>query len=157
MKTATTILATAMLTLGMAATASAEALYDGEHIMVEPDELEWGPVGSMGPGAEIAFIEGDISQEEPFTFRLRMEDGYEILPHVHPEYERGTVLRGTLHFAHGEEFDPDATRALPPGSTFIMPPGDPMFGHAEGEVILQLHGTGPWGIEYIDPDDDPRN
>ena len=134
-----------------------EAYRGDGHIFVSPDDLEWGPVASMGEGAEIAIIEGDISKEEPFTFRLRLEDGYRIKPHIHPEYERGTILQGTLHFAHGEEFDPDATTALKEGSTFIMAPGDPMFGHAEGEVIFQLHGTGPWGIEYVDPDDDPRN
>jgi hypothetical protein len=31
-----------------------------------------------------------------------------------------------------------------------------MFGYTEEETIIQLHGTGPWGIEYIDPADDPR-
>lgn len=124
--------------------------------MITPDELEWGPVASMGEGAEIALIEGDISREEPFTFRLRPRDGYEIRPHVHPAYERVTVLSGTLRFAHGEVFDRTATRALPEGSLAIMPPGDPMFGVAEGEVVIQLHGTGPWGIEYLDPADDPR-
>lgn len=128
-----------------------------EPMMMDAEELEWGPVASMGEGAEIAFIEGDISEEEPFTFRLRLEDGYEILPHIHPEYERVTVLEGTLYFAHGEEFEPNATRRLEPGAVAIMPPGDPMFGYAEGEVIMQLHGTGPWGIEYLDPADDPRN
>ncbi len=132
--------------------------YRGDgHMMITPDELEWGPVASMGQGAEIAVIEGDLSASEPFTFRLRMEDGYRILPHVHPAYERLTVLQGTLHFAHGREFDKDATMTLPVGSVAIMPPGDPMFGYAEGETIIQLHGTGPWGIEYINPEDDPRN
>lgn len=78
-----------------------------------------------------------------------MDDGYEIRPHVHPAYERLTVLEGTLYFAHGEHFDPEATQALPVGGYAIMAPGDAMFGYAEGETIIQLHGTGPWGIEYI--------
>lgn len=129
----------------------------GDYMMMTPDEMEWGPVASMGEGAEITLIEGELDQEEPFTFRLRLEDGYEILPHIHPEYERVTVISGTLHFAHGETFEPDATRELEPGSVAIMPPGEPMFGYAEGEVIMQLHGNGPWGIEYVDPADDPRN
>lgn len=126
-------------------------------MMTTPDQLVWGPVGSMGEGAEIAFIEGDIAEQEPFTFRLRLRDGYQILPHVHPAYERVTVLKGTLHFAHGEIYDADKTKALTVGSVAIMPPGDAMFGYAEGETIIQLHGTGPWGINYIDPADDPRN
>lgn len=135
----------------------ADDRYRGDgHMMMTPDQLNWGPVASMGEGAEIAFIEGDISAEEPFTFRLRLEDGYEILPHKHPAYERVTVLEGTLHFAHGKSFNKDATQRLPVGSVAIMPSGDPMFGYAEGQTIIQLHGTGPWGIEYINPDDDPR-
>ena len=53
-------------------------------------------------------------------------------------------------------FDKGQTRELPVGSVVIMPPGDPMSGYAEGETVIQLHGTGPWGIEYINPDDDAR-
>jgi quercetin dioxygenase-like cupin family protein len=137
---------------------AADEVYRGDgHMMMTADELSWGPVASMGQGAEIAFIEGKVSESEPFTFRLRLEDGYRILPHVHPAYERVTVLQGTLHFAHGERFDKDRTSALTVGSVAIMPPGDPMFGYAEGETIIQVHGTGPWGIEYINPEDDPRN
>ena len=137
---------------------AADERYRGDgHMMVTPDQLVWGPVGSMGEGAEIAFIEGDIAEQEPFTFRLRMRDGYQIRPHVHPAYERLTVLKGTLHFAHGETYDADKTKALTVGSVAIMPPGDAMFGYAEGETVIQLHGTGPWGINYIDPADDPRN
>lgn len=151
------ILTAAALTLASATTAQAEP-YQGEgHIMGTPEELEWGPVGSMGEGAEIAVIEGNMGTAEPFTIRLRLEDGYEILPHIHPAYERVTVLSGTLHFAHGETFDREATQALPEGAYAIMSPGDPMFGYAEGKTTLQLHGEGPWGIEYIDPEDDPRN
>lgn len=149
---------TSILGLLMAlTTAVAQEQYRGDgHMMMTPEEMNWGPVASMGEGAEIAFIEGDLSASEPFTFRLRMEDGYRILPHVHPAYERVTVLQGTLHFAHGEVFDKGQTRELPVGSVAIMPPGDPMFGYADGETVIQLHGTGPWGIEYINPDDDPR-
>ncbi|MCH8557917.1 MAG: cupin domain-containing protein [Balneolia bacterium] len=126
------------------------------HFMLAPDELEWGPVASMGDGAEIAIIEGDLSAHEPFTFRLKLQPGYEILPHIHPEYERVTVLSGTLYFAHGYEFNREETRELPVGGIAIMPPGDPMFGYVEEETIIQLHGNGPWGIEYINPEDDPR-
>jgi hypothetical protein len=136
----------------------ADLPYTGEgHVMVTPDQLEWGDIASMAPPAQIAMIEGDLSAEEPFTFRLLLPDGYEVLPHVHPEYERVTVISGTFHFAHGEAFDREATQALPAGSVAIMAPGEPMFGYAAGETVIQLHGTGPWGIDYIDPDDDPRS
>ncbi|MGQ4879763.1 cupin domain-containing protein [Billgrantia sp. LNSP4103-1] len=159
MKRITTSLSATLLTLvlGTVSTGVWAEPYQGDgHLIGTPDELEWGPVASMGEGAEIAVIEGDLSAEAPFTLRLRMEDGYEIRPHVHPAYERVTVLEGTLHFAHGEEFEREATHALPVGGYAIMSPGDAMFGYAEGETIIQLHGTGPWGIEYVEPSDDPR-
>ncbi|WP_163558737.1 cupin domain-containing protein [Halomonas sp. NO4] len=155
----TTILtATALaVAMGTAAIAADDTYRGNGHLLGTPDEFEWGPVGSMGEGAEIAIIEGSLAEEEPFTLRIRLEDGYEIRPHIHPAYERVTVLEGTLHFALGETYDPDATQELPEGGYAIMAPGDPMFGYAEGETVIQLHGTGPWGIEYLDPADDPRN
>jgi len=148
----------AAFALAAAGTAGAANLpYHGEGaVMVQPDELEWTDVASMAPPAQIAVIEGDLSAEQPFTMRLRLPADYQIDPHVHPAYERVTVLSGTLHFAHGEEFDREATTALPEGAVAIMPPGEPMYGYTDAETVIQLHGVGPWGIEYLDPADDPR-
>ncbi|MBK1872652.1 hypothetical protein FE848_05395 [Marinobacter sp. 1-3A] len=45
---------------------AAETPYKGDgHIMITPDELEWGPVGSMAGNAKIAVIEGDLSKNIP--------------------------------------------------------------------------------------------
>jgi quercetin dioxygenase-like cupin family protein len=154
---------------GFAAAAAASALLAGAlvaseppyagkgHMMVTPDKLEWTSVASMAPPAQIAVIEGDLSREEPFTFRLKLPAGYRIEPHTHPAYERVTVISGTLYFAHGRQFDRGRTTALPQGSVAIMPPGAPMFGYTEEDTVIQIHGVGPWGIEYVDPADDPRN
>ena len=30
------------------------------------------------------------------------------------------------------------------------------YAESEGETILQLHGTGPWSLTYVNPSDDPR-
>lgn len=146
------------LQLGLSPLGFTGTPYGGQgYTMIKPSELEWGPVASMAPGAEMALLEGDLGEGEPFTMRLRLPADYEIAPHIHPAYERVTVLSGTFHFAHGEEMDKDKAKELPEGSLAIMAPGEPMFGYTEEEVVIQLHGTGPWGIEYINPEDDPRN
>jgi hypothetical protein len=138
--------------------AATELPYRGEgHVMVTPDALEWRPVASMAPGAEMSVLEGDLGEEQPFTFRLKLPADYVVPPHVHPAYERVTVLSGTFHFAHGEEFDRNRTRPLSAGSFAVMAPAEPMFGFTDEETVIQLHGMGPWGIEYLDPADDPRN
>lgn len=152
-------LATASLVcFGLASFAQAKTPYKGEgHMMIEPSEMSWKPVASMAAGAEITVLEGDLSSGKPFTIRLRLPADYKVLPHIHPAYERVTVLSGTFHFAHGEEFRRDEAKALPTGSLAIMAPGEPMFGYAgEQGTVIQLHGTGPCGIEYLNPADDPR-
>lgn len=132
--------------------------YHGEgHVIVDADDLQWNDVTSMAEGAKISVLEGKLDTKAPFTFRLKMPADFRLAPHIHPAYERVTVLQGTLHFAHGREFDRAATQAMKVGDFAVMPPGAPMFGYTEGETVIQLHGTGPWGIEYIDPADDPRN
>lgn len=159
MHKSTIILTAAVFTVTLAVgnAGAAEMPYHGDgHIILHPSELQWSDVASMAAGARISVIEGDLGAEEPFTMRLKLPSGYRIDPHIHPAYERVTVLSGTLHFAHGETFDSDRTTALPAGGFAIMPPGAPMFGYTEEETVIQLHGTGPWGIEYLDPADDPR-
>lgn len=151
------LLATALV-IGQVAASEAKPPYQGDgHIMIEPSELTWKPVGSMAEGAEIAVLEGDMSSGKPFTIRLRLPADYDIAPHTHPAYERVTVFSGSFYFAHGREFDRGEAQELPTGSLAIMAPGEPMFGYTDEETVIQLHGTGPWGIEYINPEDDPRN
>jgi quercetin dioxygenase-like cupin family protein len=151
-----TAAAVALLAVGWASVSIA-AERDERHVMVTPAELEWGPIASMAPGAQMAMIEGDLGKAEAFTFRLKLPADYVIAPHVHPAHERVTVLSGALFFAHGSTFDRAAARRLPAGSIAIMPPGAPMYGYTEEETVLQIHGTGPWGIRYLDPEDDPRS
>ena len=57
----------------------------------------------------------------------------------------------------GDKLDPARSMALPPGGMMIMQPGTKHFAWNKEETIVQLHGTGPWGITYVDPADDPGN
>jgi anti-sigma factor ChrR (cupin superfamily) len=127
-----------------------------DHRMVTPAELKWSDVPSLPPGAKVAVIEGPMSQAVPFTVRLKFPDGYRIPAHWHPAVERVTVLSGTFHMGPGEKFDRTKAQALEPGSIAIMQPKTPHFAWTSGETIVQLHGTGPWGVTYLDPADDPR-
>ena len=56
-------------------------------------------------GAEHAVLEGDPARPGLFTMQLRFPDGYRVPPHWHTQVERITVIDGTLHVGHGDEFD----------------------------------------------------
>ena len=126
------------------------------HTMVDPAKLNWTAVPSLPPGAQLAVIEGPMNEAGPFTVRLKFPANYRIPPHWHPAIERVTVLSGTFHMGAGEKFDLAAGHALTPGSIAIMPAKSPHFAWTTGETIVQLHGTGPWGVTYLNPADDPR-
>jgi quercetin dioxygenase-like cupin family protein len=135
--------------------ASAWAQQD-PHKMTLPKDLKWEAVPSLPKGAQIAVIEGPMNQAAPFTVRLKFPANYRIPPHHHPAVERVTVLSGTFNMGIGEKFDQKSTHALPVGGTMIMQPKTPHFAWTKEEVVVQLHGTGPWGVTYVDPADDPR-
>jgi quercetin dioxygenase-like cupin family protein len=143
--------------IGSVTSAAAQTVYSGEHPhIVMPERLTWTDAPAVAPGAKIAVIEGPLNKAVPFTFRLKIPANSKIAPHTHPAFERVTVLSGIFHFAHGDTYDPSKTTALGPGSVAIMPAGAPMFGYTKEDSIIQLHGTGPWGLTYLNPTDDPR-
>ena len=122
-----------------------------------PREIKWAdapPV--LPPGAKAVVLEGDPTKEGPFVLRVRMPDGYRIPPHTHPKPERVTVISGTFHVGMGEKFDPDKGQAMPAGSFGTRPAGMKHFVWTKGETVIRLHGTGPWSLTYVNPDDDPR-
>lgn len=151
------VLSSIALTALALAPAASMAGEKGGHLVVTPDQLEWGPVGSMPPGATAAVLEGDPSKAEDFTMRIRFPANYVIPVHTHPAVERVTVLEGTLYFAVGDTFDRTAAHPFGPGALAVMDVGVPMYGFTGDEPsVIQLNGRGPWGIEYVNPQDDPR-
>ena len=55
----------------------------------------------------------------------------------------------------GEKFDQSASKEMPARILGYWPAGMKHFAWARGETIVQLHGIGPWNIEYLNPADDP--
>jgi quercetin dioxygenase-like cupin family protein len=121
------------------------------------DKIKWqeGPP-SLPKGAMIAVLEGDPSKEGPFVFRIKLPDGYRIPPHTHPKTERVTVLSGTFNIGMGDKFDEKAGKAMTAGTYGHWAAGMKHFVWTKGETVLQFHGMGPWSIQYVNPEDDPR-
>lgn len=143
--------------LAMTCVLAAAAWADSStHKMVSPADLTWADVPSLPPGAKIAVIEGPMSEAVPFTVRIKVPANYKIPPHWHPAVERVTVLSGTFYMGLGDKLDPNQSSALTPGSMMILQPKTHHFAWTKEEATVQIHGVGPWEINYINPADDPR-
>ena len=147
----------ALASLLALAAGGAAAQYHANHQVVDPAALKWAAVPSLPPGAQIAVIEGPMNEAVPFTIRLKFPAGYRIPPHSHPAVERVTVLSGTFHLGEGERFEAAKAQAIPAGGMVLMPAQMRHFAWTTGETVVQLHGTGPWGITYVNAAEDPRS
>ena len=134
----------------------AQDSHAGAHTMLTSSELQWTDAVGLPPGTKVAVIEGPMSEAVPFTVRIKFPAGTKVPPHWHPAIEHVTVISGVFKAGLGDKLDESKTRALPVGSIAIMQPKTTHFGMFDEETILQVHGFGPWQIDYINPADDPR-
>ena len=124
-----------------------------EHKMVAPEAIKWNP---LWPGQEMAVLSGDPSKEgEPFVLRIKVAAGGKVPPHWHPMDEHLTVLKGSLYMGKGEKFDESAGHHMSVGSYIMMPKKVPHFVWTKEETIVQVHGIGPFKINWVNPADDP--
>lgn len=126
--------------------------------VVLPTDVDWKPFPAFPPAARLAVVVGDTSRPEPFAVRVKLPAGERLQPHRHREDRVYTVIAGVFYIGLGEEFDEAELQAFPPGAVVVLPGGTPHFHWARsGEYITQVTAIGPISIEYVDPDDDPRN
>lgn len=120
--------------------------------MFTPQDIKWSPGPlSLPAGAEVAPLYGDATKEEMFALRIKLPKGYRVPPHSHPKPEIATVLSGTVRLGMG-----DKDHVFPAGSFYATPAGMVHHFAADEDAVVQVNSTGPWGINYVDPKDDPR-
>jgi len=148
----------AMTVFGLAALpGSAVGQQMDDHKLIAPKDIKWGPAPpSIPSGAQAAVLYGDPGKEGMFAFRLKMRKGYHIPPHTHPKPEIVTVISGTARLGTGTTADRRKAQVLPAGSFFVMSPGEAHYFFADKDTVVQLNSTGPWGINYVNAKDDPR-
>jgi quercetin dioxygenase-like cupin family protein len=147
----------AMTVFGLAVLPGSAVGQMGEHKLIAPQDIKWGPAPpSIPPGAQAAVIYGDPGKEGTFAFRLKVPKDYRIAPHTHPRPEIVTVISGTARLGMGTTADHGKAQVLPAGSFFALSPGSSHYFFADEETVIQLNSTGPWGIDYVNAMDDPR-
>jgi len=132
------------------------AAQSSPHVMVAPAGLKWGDAPpSLPAGAKLAVVQGDPSQPGPFVVRLQVPAGYKIAPHWHPGVENVTVLVGTVALGMGETFDESKMTTAAVGGYASLPAKMPHYFMARSAATVQVHGEGPFVVNYVNPADDP--
>jgi quercetin dioxygenase-like cupin family protein len=125
-------------------------------IVVTPDALTWKDNPALPKGAQVATILGDPTKAEVVVQRVKLPPNYQIPPHTHPYVEIATVISGTYGTGEGEKLE-KKDQMLKAGSLYTHPAKHPHYAWAGNEeAIVQIQYTGPAGIDYINPADDPR-
>jgi quercetin dioxygenase-like cupin family protein len=145
------------LALGLVALSLTTSAALGEDMVVAtPDALKWGPAPpSLPKGAQMAVLSGDPSGNGPYMIRSKLPAGYQVPAHNHPTVENVTVISGTSNVGMGDKLDKKHAQALKAGGFFSMPAKMNHYAWATSAIVLQIHGQGPFVVNYVNPADDP--
>ncbi|MGJ0507361.1 MAG: cupin domain-containing protein [Methylocystis sp.] len=126
-------------------------------VITSTQDIKWAAAPASLPCcAEAALLYGDPAKEGLFALRVRIPKDYYIPPHTHPNAEVVTVLTGKFSLGMGPKADRASARPIGAGGFMAMPPQTPHYVFSDEETVLQITSVGPWGIDYVDPKDDPR-
>jgi quercetin dioxygenase-like cupin family protein len=107
-------------------------------------------VPPSGPGARMTNLLGDPTKAGLYSVRVSIQPHTQVRPHTHRDNRAVTVLSGTWHVGYGTTFDPKALKALPPGSFYTEPAGQPHFAQTEDEpVVILVTGYGPSDTKFV--------
>jgi quercetin dioxygenase-like cupin family protein len=122
--------------------------------VVTADELVW-KEHPLFKGAQIVNVFGDTTKAETIVLRVKFPPHFKVPPHTHPYSEVVTVLSGTYWNGMGDDMEKGVM--LKPGSVFMLPANHVhRTWTTDEEVVIQLNFTGPGGITFVNPADDPR-
>ena len=125
---------------------------------VLPEDIEWETFAAFPPSARLAVVVGHPSEPGPYVVRVKVPSGVKLMPHWHQEDRVYTVMSGVFYIGRGEQFDEDKLEAYPPGAVIVLPSGTHHFHWAKsGEYVTQVTAIGPISLEYVNPEDDPRD
>lgn len=144
-----TLAAVAFPILGVAA-------HDGHFAAVQPEAIKWTQPAAYAKGAQFAVIKGDPTKEGYYVVRLKVPAGFKIPAHTHPNDENVTVLSGSFNIGTGSKLDEAKGHKVKTGGYSFVAKGMTHYAWFTEDTVIQLHGTGPQGITYVNPADDPR-
>jgi hypothetical protein len=128
-----------------------------EYNRVTSSDIKWGPIPSMPKGTQTTVLHGNPGKPGLYTVRLKIPANSKMPVHSHPDERVRVIISGTYYSALGDKVDASKLLSFPPGTFSHVPPKVWQFAETrDEEVIFEITGIGPTGIDYLNPEDDPR-
>jgi len=132
-------------------------------MIVESGSEKWGdiPAGvlvgtpsvEIGGTLRVAVLQGDpMKAGATYTLRLSCTDGAKVAPHWHPTRENVTVIKGAVAVGMGTKWDDAALKDVPLGGFFVAEAQMRHFAQCKGDTIMQVHGVGPFVVNFVGPE-----
>ena len=122
-----------------------------------PAELKWGdaPPG-LPAGAQLAVVSGNPAAAGAFTIRLKMPANYSVPAHWHPTDEKVSVVSGKLAYGMSDRLNRTSAQGLNAGESVVMKAKMNHWVLTADGAEIEVSGTGPFNITYVNAADDPR-
>lgn len=135
------------IVIALAALVLSGVIQAGTITTIVPDSTTWTDARQL-PGAKVAVLMGNPAKKGPFIAWIKLPPNFIVPVHSHPGNEYDTVISGTLYLGAGDEMNIEKVTALPAGTFLAIPAKTNHYVLTKGETILQITGTGPWGMIY---------
>jgi quercetin dioxygenase-like cupin family protein len=120
-------------------------------------KLTWGPAPAVfAPGAKMAVVSGNPGSTGQYVVQLQMPANYKIAPHFHPTDEHVKVVSGNFMVGMGDTVDAAKMKSMHAGDTITAPAQMHHYASVKGKTIVEVSGTGPFQLTYVNPADMPK-
>lgn len=100
--------------------------------------------GKAGARLQMSALVGDSSRPGLYSVRVSIPAHTRVQPHTHRDNRAVLVVSGTWRMGYGTRFAAAALKALPAGSFYTEPAGQPHFAETQDEpVVIIVTGYGP--------------
>jgi len=123
--------------------------------IIKPNQLQWRHSSVLPEDEKIALLFGDPTKPGIFMMQVRLPKDYRGTPHTHPYNAYANVVSGLLYIGTGKHFDKSKLRAIPAGSSFLIPAKVPHFEWTNEVTKVQVVARGPFSSDYIDTSKHP--
>lgn len=145
--------------IGVVASSVAMAAELQMMLLKDNDAAQWSKAPADLPhNMQITILTGDPAKPGPFVLRLKIPANTVIAPHTHSADENVTVLSGDFYHGMGNTIDREQGKLVDAGGYVFLPAN---MAHSlwttKDPAVIQVTGTGPFGLNYVNPADDPAN